>query len=104
VKFQDHILSGASNTTSSQACVSVMLMLLINFMKYEFGVGCSGKMSNPNFIKINPVVLELKHRTNREDRTKSMIVHSTHIVQKVHNHKNNNNNNSSNYYYYYSVA
>jgi hypothetical protein len=50
MKFQDHILSGASNTPSSQACLSVMLILLINFKKYEFGVGSSGKMSNPNLI------------------------------------------------------
>jgi hypothetical protein len=61
MKFQDHILSGASNTLCSEACVSVMLMLLINFKKHDFAVGSSGKMSNPNFIKIKRVVLELKH-------------------------------------------
>jgi hypothetical protein len=54
-------------------------------------------MSNPNFIKIHPAVLELKHADRcRTCRTSPIIVHFVYTMQRMHNtHKNKNNNNNT---------
>jgi hypothetical protein len=55
--------------TSHKACSSAMLVLSIvgNFKKYDFGVVPNGIMPIPNFIQIRPAVLEFNHANRRTD-------------------------------------